>query len=158
MCDQLVAMFGKKIKDPVRGQAQVLGVGLPVESQGKVMRIKLVLLIQAEGIEPFQAEAAKMVKRKNIPQAGMVLPVTVDRKDTSRWDIDWDTAPTRDDIMAAQAQQIIDAGGIGQAAHTTTGGATDDRVARLEKLAALHQTGALTDDEFAAEKAHILGH
>ncbi len=35
-----------------------------------------------------------------------------------------------------------------------TGG--DDRVDRLQKLADLHDRGALTDAEFAAEKARIL--
>ncbi len=35
--------------------------------------------------------------------------------------------------------------------------AEDDRLDRLQKLADLHQRGALTDAEFAAEKARILG-
>jgi hypothetical protein len=33
----------------------------------------------------------------------------------------------------------------------------DDRVAALERLAALKASGALTEAEFAAEKARILG-
>ncbi|HEY7105111.1 MAG TPA: SHOCT domain-containing protein [Acidimicrobiia bacterium] len=32
-----------------------------------------------------------------------------------------------------------------------------DSVAELERLAALHSSGALTDDEFAAAKASLLG-
>jgi hypothetical protein len=32
-----------------------------------------------------------------------------------------------------------------------------DATAELERLAALHQSGALTDDEFAAAKAKVLG-
>jgi hypothetical protein len=35
-------------------------------------------------------------------------------------------------------------------------GAADDRVAALERLAALKATGALTEAEFEAEKARIL--
>jgi Short C-terminal domain len=35
--------------------------------------------------------------------------------------------------------------------------ATDDRIGQLERLAQLHASGALTDDEFAAEKRRILG-
>lgn len=39
-----------------------------------------------------------------------------------------------------------------------TGGApAPDRLAQLERLAALHASGALTDDEFAREKARLLG-
>ena len=35
--------------------------------------------------------------------------------------------------------------------------AEDDSTAQLQKLAALHTQGVLTDDEFAAAKAKILG-
>ncbi len=35
--------------------------------------------------------------------------------------------------------------------------ATDDVIAQIEKLAALHQSGALTDEEFAAAKKKLLG-
>lgn len=35
--------------------------------------------------------------------------------------------------------------------------AADDRLAQLERLARLHASGALTDDEFAREKARLLG-
>lgn len=34
---------------------------------------------------------------------------------------------------------------------------SDDAVAQLEQLARLHQQGILTDEEFAAKKAQILG-
>jgi len=33
----------------------------------------------------------------------------------------------------------------------------DDTTGELERLASLHQSGALTDDEFAAAKAKLLG-
>jgi hypothetical protein len=35
--------------------------------------------------------------------------------------------------------------------------AAEDRIAQLERLAALHAQGILTDEELAAEKARILG-
>ena len=34
---------------------------------------------------------------------------------------------------------------------------TDDTTTELERLAQLHQSGALTDDEFAAAKSKLLG-
>lgn len=55
----------------------------------------------------------------------------------------WRPAPTDEEIAAAQAQQ--------QAAAGITG------ADQLEKLSALHDQGKLTDDEFAKEKAKILG-
>ena len=156
----LLFMFGKKIKDPVAGHAQVLGVGVPTESQGRIMRIRLQLLIEAPGVAPQQIDTGMMVKRVNIPQAGMVLPVTVDRGSPKRWEIDWETAPTRQSLIDAQAQAIIDAGGI-DATHDTTPdtaspNTADDRLTLLERAAALHADGVLTDDEFAAEKARIM--
>jgi hypothetical protein len=36
------------------------------------------------------------------------------------------------------------------------GGGEDNRLARLERLAALHRDGALSDAEFAAEKRRLL--
>jgi Short C-terminal domain len=43
------------------------------------------------------------------------------------------------------------------AAPTPAAAAGDDPVARLRDLAQLHETGALTDAEFAAAKAKVLG-
>jgi hypothetical protein len=40
---------------------------------------------------------------------------------------------------------------------TTAAAPSDDTVSRLERLAALHAQGVLTDDEFAQQKAKLLG-
>jgi hypothetical protein len=45
--------------------------------------------------------------------------------------------------------------GAGKAA--TAAGDEESRLARLERLGALHEKGILTDEEFAAEKARVLG-
>lgn len=37
------------------------------------------------------------------------------------------------------------------------GGISDDAVSRLEQLGKLHEQGVLTDDEFAQQKAKLLG-
>ncbi|MEO1057318.1 MAG: SHOCT domain-containing protein [Actinomycetota bacterium] len=150
-------MFRKKLKDPVDGIAKVLGVGLPTESQGRVMRIRLQLLIEAPGLTSHQVNTTKMVNRKHLPQAGMVVPVTVDRADPDRFTIDWDAAPTRQQLVDAQAQAIVDAGGIAADASVPAEGAGTDRLADLERVAALHAAGVLSDEEFAAEKARVLG-
>ena len=44
----------------------------------------------------------------------------------------------------------------GSAASNTAPGAVSDRVETLERLSALRASGAITDDEFAAEKAHVM--
>ncbi|WP_246577583.1 SHOCT domain-containing protein [Actinospica durhamensis] len=38
-----------------------------------------------------------------------------------------------------------------------TGGVSDEALAKLERLAQLQQQGVLTEEEFAAQKAQILG-
>ena len=50
---------------------------------------------------------------------------------------------------------VIDLRGMPNPPSATTGG--DHRVADLEKLASLHASGALTDEEHAAAKARLLG-
>jgi hypothetical protein len=68
--------------------------------------------------------------------------------------IDVQQQSTGDPEAAARwMQQFYAAQGI------ETGGDDDedDEIAQLERLAALHQRGALSDDEFAAAKAKLLG-
>ena len=54
---------------------------------------------------------------------------------------------------AAQQQAAAEQGMQQQAAMP----AEDDQMAQIEKLAQLHASGALTDEEFAAAKAKLLG-
>ncbi len=64
----------------------------------------------------------------------------------------------------AQAQQqaaydagVQDAAAQAQAAAPPPASAEDDQMAQLQKLAQLHNSGVLTDEEFAAAKAKALG-
>ena len=54
----------------------------------------------------------------------------------------------------AQASPAQDTPSPAAAAAPT--GMTDDKIATLQKLADLHKSGVLTDEEFAAQKAKIL--
>jgi Short C-terminal domain len=58
--------------------------------------------------------------------------------------------------MVAQAQAQA-AQGAGAAGGAPAAPAPADPIEQLEKLAGLHQRGVLTDEEFAAEKAKLLG-
>ena len=59
------------------------------------------------------------------------------------------------DARRADQRQGADAAGLGAAAPAPAD--DDDRVAQLERLAKLKETGALTEQEFEREKARILG-
>jgi hypothetical protein len=61
----------------------------------------------------------------------------------------------RDAQIAADRQQAYEQ----QAAPAPVAAAQpeEDRLGKLQQLADLHSSGALTDEEFAAEKARILG-
>lgn len=57
--------------------------------------------------------------------------------------------------MQQAAQQAVAQQAVPQ--QTAGPGSAPDLVAELQKLAALRESGALTDDEFAAAKARLLG-
>ena len=55
-------------------------------------------------------------------------------------------------VRGRVSSAIAERGGAGSGA-----AASGDRLARLERLVALRDAGALTDEEFAAEKAAVMG-
>jgi hypothetical protein len=60
--------------------------------------------------------------------------------------------------VAAQTADAVNAPAADEPAEQPSGGADgDDLVAKLERLRALRDDGTLTDDEFAAAKARLLG-
>lgn len=58
--------------------------------------------------------------------------------------------------VAAPVQQAPAYAAPAQAAPTESGLPSEDTIAKLERLAALHASGALTNEEFAAMKAKVL--
>ncbi len=176
-----MALFAR-MKDPVDGHAQVISASALPDAGSMSARCKMHLVIRAPGIEPSPQEITQIVRTKRWPIPGAQLPVTVDRSDPSRLKIHWDRVPTReetahrratqaatDDLgsppVPPEAQAIIDQLGLGGAS-IVQGGASDgggpslagtDRVGQLERLAALRREGMLSDAEYEAEKARILG-
>jgi len=71
----------------------------------------------------------------------------VSRRQANKW-------AAQDEQQSPQQQQQY-AAPPAQAA--PAGGGEDDKIAQLKQLADLHSQGILTDEEFASEKAKILG-
>jgi len=169
----------KRMKDPVRGSAQVVACSR-ITQAAVASNCVMNLVVSADGIPATPVEHECMCRQDRWPQPGQVLPVTVDRADPTRLRIEWDEVRTHEDRIAEQAEAL--------AAHMNNGASTGndlvhqlraafpgaeitvsshqpnladltggDSVERLERLAALHRSGALTDEEFAAAKARLLG-
>jgi hypothetical protein len=168
------------MKDPVRGTAQVVACSRMTQA-AVASNCAMNLVVSADGMPATPVEHEAIVRQDRWPHAGQVLPVTVDRADPSRLTIEWDEVRTHEDRIAEQADALaasMNRGGasagndlvdqlraafpgaeITVSSHQPnlsdlTGG---DSVERLERLAALHRSGALTDEEFAAAKARLLG-
>ncbi|MFN8150045.1 MAG: SHOCT domain-containing protein [Solirubrobacterales bacterium] len=116
-----------------RGRRLATGVPVPVT------RVKEIL--EQQGLEHPPAPPPERVPGRAAPQ----LPVDAKpAKPLTRG---------RDALLARPAEDPPETGDAGGEAT----GEDDDLIARLERLAGLHESGALTDDEFHAVKAHLLG-
>ena len=73
----------------------------------------------------------------------------VSRRQAGRWQ------EKAEQEQAQQAQQQAAAAPAPAPAAAPTG--MDDKIEQLKQLAELHQQGVLTDEEFAAQKAKLLG-
>jgi Short C-terminal domain len=104
-----VGIFSKRMKDPVRGMAQVVGSTRPPHN-AMFGNCKLTLVVQADGVEPTPVEHQNLLTPvSKWPRPGMSIPVTVDRANPDRISIEWDEIATGEDTAAAQAQAMADA-------------------------------------------------
>jgi hypothetical protein len=88
----------------------------------------------------------------------MVLPIVASRADPARFKIRWDQVPTGRERGAEQAARLADALNAQATGWPppAPGGAGQDRLDRLERLAALHRSGAISAAEYERLKAEIL--
>lgn len=96
-------------------------------------RVRLRVRIEVAGELPFEATHAMTVSRLHVPSVGEVYDVRFDPKDPNNF---------------AFAQRS--AAGTGGSEHV-------DTISRLERLAALRASGALTAEEFQQQKRKLLG-
>ena len=133
----------------------------------------LKVAVRADGIEPFEASLHAFVH--NYVSEGETIPVIFDPHDHGKICMDTESvARERDadrEAAGALLQSRIDAfkaagavtgetvirGSEKADAFTVAEPEPGDEVEHLEQLATLHASGALTDAEFAAAKAKLLG-
>lgn len=151
----------KKAADLMTNGEKGAGTVVQVRDTGTTIndnpRVKLVFRIEPlDGGAAFDAEKTATVSRVEIPRQGDRYPVWYDAKDTSRWAY----ATVADDNGRATMRQLF--GGVAETfVGMNTPGAPppqgQDTVEQLKQLADLHSQGILTDDEFATQKARLLG-
>jgi len=191
----------KRIKDPVRGTAQIVSsTRAPHSATSGNCRMHLV--VSVPGHPSFAVDGEFIVKVKKWPSPGQTLQIEASQSDPTRFKILWDEIPDWDVTAAQQAAQLaaalnqepqppgegrqppaagapivmvngrpaspeelqqyeamtgMDLDGDGRIAGSSNQpSAADDRVAAIERLVALRNSGAITAAEFETEKARIL--
>ena len=173
-----------RFKDPVDGTAQVVAATAPADGTTSYGNVSMTLVVQAEGIPTFSTEHGCMCRASRWPYPGATLPVTVERDKPTKLKVRWDEVATGKDQAQAQADAMVAAmSGQGSSGQSQPGQAQVDAILaalggeaalginspavpqgdpqeemleHLERLSALHTSGALTDEEFAAQKARLL--
>lgn len=163
-------MFGGlRMKDPVRGTAQVVSC-TSHRGDGVMQNCRMQLVVRAEGVPAKAVEHSGLVHYKSWPAPGMTVPVTVDRANPERLKVEWDEIESPSDRAEATAEDLAatvrgidpDASGARQTGAarppvpTSTGAEVEERIDRLERLARLHAQGVLTDAELAEQKRQVL--
>ena len=164
----------KRMSQPVRGTAQVVSASMP-PYDATSSNCSMSLVVSAEGLEPTPVDHTAMASVKRWPTPGTTLPVTVDLADPTRLKIHWDDVQTNKQSAMQQAEQMaemmkggagftaegaMDLGAVIAQASGAAGGqsksTTDDVAGQIEKLSQLHDSGALSDEEFADAKRKLL--
>jgi hypothetical protein len=149
---------GGRMSDPVRGTAQVVSCSAN-RGRGVYQACHLQLVVSGEGVPATAVEQQTLVHRSRWPMPGMVLPATIDRANPHNVRIEWDELPDSRDRARQTAEQMAAVMRQRPAPAPTPPPAEDsfdERIDQLERLAKLHADGALTDEEFAAQKRKLL--
>lgn len=134
----------------VPGTAQVVTVS--VHHGDTVNQVcEMHLVISAPGVAPLAVEFSGPVKRKVWPAEGATLPILVDPDNPTDYKILWDQVTPAKEAARAKAENVA-----ALLRGEPVDAPADDTISRLERLAALRDSGAITEAEFAAQKAKIL--
>jgi hypothetical protein len=151
-----------RMDDPVRGTAQVVSTS-GNDGEAVWQNTRMHLVVQADGLPPTAVEHYAIAPTAKWPMPGQVLPVTVDRANPQRLKIIWEgvehsgeRAARSAEALAAQMRGLRQQPPVFPTAPAPAPTPQVDVVEELSRLAALHSSGALTDEEFAAAKKKIL--
>jgi hypothetical protein len=120
-------------------------------------RVKMTFRVEPlDGSPALDVKKTTTVSRVQIPRQGERYPVWYDPQDPSKWAYatiaDDEGRATMRELFGDVAESFV---GMGAPAAPAPQG--QDTVEQLKQLADLHSQGVLTDEEFAAQKAKLLG-
>ena len=147
----------KVLEHGAPGRATVVSMGA-LDRDGTIFNLPMTLHVFVEGITPYEVQDQWWVKAADAIALEGTIPVRVDREDPEKVAIDWDGLRAEEEREAEARRAGLASMGpwSGQAAAPAGAAGGDDVVSRLERLAALHASGALTDAEFTAQKQRVL--
>lgn len=173
----------KILKHGDPGRARIVASSPPNRGSTS-FNMAMTLQVQVEGLTPYEVEDQWMVKAKDTEALGLpTIPVKVDREHPDRVAIDWDLLREEQERAAQQRREALANGGIafgsaaeaeriaeqiGAALQSGFGGqgfevnfgeppGAEDTVSQLERLTALRDAGAISDEEFEQAKREVLG-
>jgi Short C-terminal domain len=150
----------KKAVDLFQTGAKAAGTVLAVQDTGATVndnpRVKMTFRIEPlDGSAAFDVAKTRTVSRVEIPRRGERYPVWFDPENHDEWAyamIDDDNGrATMRELFGDVAETFVGMGGAAAPA-----AAAPTAAEQLKILADLHASGALTDEEFASEKAKLL--
>jgi hypothetical protein len=144
---------GRILAEGIDGIATIVDMGVPARG-ATWFNLDMDLEVSIPGRQAYRVANSYMVPASATLGQGVSLPVKVDPNDSSKIAIDWDSAPQAP--QPGEVRPVAGSGGFAPAPAPSSGGG-GDQIAELERLAKLRDSGALTDAEFAQQKAKILG-
>lgn len=147
--------------------AKGAGTVISVQDTGMTVndnpRVKMTFRVEPlDGSAAFDAQKTTTVSRVEIPRQGDRYPVWYDLQDPGGT---WAYATIADDngratmrqLFGAVAETFVGMNAPAAPAPPAAAGGGQDVVEQIKQLADLHSQGILTDEEFAAQKAKLLG-
>ena len=156
----------KKAEELMATGSRGAGTVVMVQDTGMTVndnpRIKMTFRVEPlDGSPAFDTTKTTTVSRVSIPRQGDRYPVWYDPQDTSSWMYatiaDESGRETMRQLFGDVANTFVGMGAPDAPIAAAPQGQAQDTVEQLKQLADLHQQGLLTDDEFNAQKAKLLG-
>ena len=149
--DSFTGGGAETLADPIEATGTVAEV-VSVDGHSSLYVRSLPMIVNVAGHEPYAARPTTGIPPNKIPVKGQTLPLLVERGDLQRIVVLWDQVQTGLESSLAEARAAAES----SAPRPAAAGA-DDLVAQLERLGTLRASGAISEDEFSALKARLIG-